>query len=109
MGHESHYFESLFPAFMVLNGDEGDAFNPLRPKSFKPRLLKVQLVQSKTKKGKTPVVRQVPTAVASLNVSDTFILDAGEVILVWHGREQIARDKIKVMLLLTLAVLPAPR
>ena len=95
MGHESRYFENLFPAFMVLEGDEGDAFNPLQPKAFKPRLLKVQLVESQTK-GKTPVVRQVPKAVSSLNIRDTFILDAGEVILVWHGHEQVARDKIKV-------------
>lgn len=95
MAHESRYFESLFPALLVLDGDETQAFNPLQPKKYKSRLLKVKLVESQTT-GKTPVVRQVPLSVASLNTNDTFILDAGEVILVWHGNQQMAQNKIKV-------------
>eukprot|EP00730_Choanoeca_flexa_P005372 TRINITY_DN11930_c0_g1_i3.p1 TRINITY_DN11930_c0_g1~~TRINITY_DN11930_c0_g1_i3.p1 ORF type:complete len:1085 (+),score=221.84 TRINITY_DN11930_c0_g1_i3:40-3294(+) len=94
MGYESRYFESLFPAFMVLDGDETNAFNPLKPKSFQSRLLQVKLTDGQ-KGGRIPVVRQVPKAIASLNIRDTFIYDGGDVILVWHGRNQVSRDKIK--------------
>jgi hypothetical protein len=95
MGHESAAFRSLFRAILVTTGDGTEEFNPLRAKDFKPRLYRVQLVET-TPGSRKPDVRQVPRSIDSLTLSDTYMVDAGEVILVWHGRKQIARDKIKV-------------
>ena len=64
-----------------------------QPEKYEPRLLRVQMIADQ--KGKrAPVVREVALSAKRLNSKETFIYDGGLTILIWHGREVTAHEKI---------------
>jgi len=71
-GLESHEFETLFPTMRTMNGGVKSAFNKVKPEEYDSRLY---IVKGKNKN--TVKMTQVPMEISSLNLSDTFVLDAG--------------------------------
>jgi len=93
MGRESPGFQKLFLALMVLDGSPDELFDMRQPEKYEPRLLRVQMIADQ--KGKrAPVVREVALSAKRLNSKETFIYDGGLTILIWHGREVTAHEKI---------------
>jgi gelsolin len=79
-GGESPAFLALFKnGMMIMKGGVESGFNPVKPREYQPRLLQVQKV------GGTIKSFEVTCEFASLNTDDSFILDAGSKIHVWHG------------------------
>lgn len=76
-GFESKKFLELFKdKFHILSGGIASGFNQVKPEAFKPKLLHI--------KGKKNIrVKEVPCTWKSLNVGDSFILDAGLTVYIW--------------------------
>lgn len=88
-GHESQAFLALFGQFGGLRIMEGGAetgFKHVKPEAWRPRLLKV-------KGRKFPRVSEVPLERTSLNSGDVFILDAGNTLFQWSGKESSAQER----------------
>lgn len=89
-GGESPAFLALFKnGMMIMKGGVESGFNPVKPREYQPRLLQVQKV------GGTIKSFEVTCEFASLNTDDSFILDAGSKIHVWHGETASPFEKMK--------------
>ncbi|EGD78954.1 hypothetical protein PTSG_11803 [Salpingoeca rosetta] len=93
MGRESLSFLSFFPGFMVLNGPAEKCFSTKKPKAYKPRFFRIQ-VKGLGRGRRCAITREVEISTDSLNVTDSFLIDEGLNIVLWHGRNTTPRDKI---------------
>lgn len=89
MGKESHAFNTLFATRILWRNDEKTAFGYVKPSKYAPRLLDVKVDQC-------AVAIEVDMSVQSMNSKDSFILDAGTKLYVWHGRFQTSKAKIQI-------------
>jgi len=78
-GNESQRFLDLWDKIHILDGGVDTGFNEVKPTEYRPRLMHV------TGHKKHVQVYQVPMAVESLTSHDSFILDTGLVIYLFHG------------------------
>jgi len=78
-GNESQRFLDLWGKILVLEGGVNSGFNKVKPQEYKPRLLHV------TGHKKHVQVYQVAMGVESLTSHDSFILDTGLIIYLFHG------------------------
>jgi len=78
-GNESQRFLGLWDKIHILNGGVESGFNKAQAKEYQPRLLHV------TGHKKNVQVYQVPLKVQSLTTQDSFVLDTGLVIYLFHG------------------------
>jgi len=87
-GKESSEFRSLFKKVAYLKGGVESGFNVAAPETYKARLLHVRRLKDKTIKAK-----EVTMSRSSLNLGDSFILDAGTIIYVWSGPKASGFEK----------------
>eukprot|EP00472_Partenskyella_glossopodia_P003840 CAMPEP_0197525208 /NCGR_PEP_ID=MMETSP1318-20131121/10685_1 /TAXON_ID=552666 /ORGANISM="Partenskyella glossopodia, Strain RCC365" /LENGTH=379 /DNA_ID=CAMNT_0043078397 /DNA_START=59 /DNA_END=1198 /DNA_ORIENTATION=- len=80
-GMESFKFLKLFKRFQVLAGGFDSGFIHVKPEEYKPRLLHL-----KGAKNTTLQVKEVQCAKESLNEGDSFVLDLGLKVYVFHGQ-----------------------
>eukprot|EP00048_Salpingoeca_helianthica_P015877 m.229138 g.229138 ORF g.229138 m.229138 type:complete len:357 (-) comp17673_c0_seq1:69-1139(-) len=86
--HESDSFFRLFPDYIFLTGGSRFLFNPSAPGGYHPRLLRV--------KTQDPgLVSQEKLDFSSLNEMESFILDRGTTLMIWHGRMTRTVEKHK--------------
>jgi len=87
--HESDSFlKSFAKPIHILNGGIETGFNHVEPEKFVPRLLQI--------KGRRKVrVRQVEKTHASLNSGDVYILDLGQHIYQFNGKQSSPGEKMK--------------
>jgi len=88
-GHESELFQSYFPHGMrIMEGGVESGFNKIKPKEYKPRLLKL--------KGRKRIrLVEVPLTPESINSGDVFILDLGLLLIQFNGKESSGLERIK--------------
>lgn len=91
-GVESKKFLTLFNKMTILEGGVDSGFNHVKPTEYTPRLMRVQGLNRKKIQ-----LREVPLKMASLNNSDTFILDAGLQIYHWNGDHASHWEKRRAM------------
>ena len=70
-------------------------FNSKKPKGYKPRLFRVQIKDVQNGR-RCAVTREIGLSADNLNVTDSFLLDEGMHITLWHGRNTPPREKILV-------------
>lgn len=91
MNEESDLFLSYFKTgIQYLNGGVESGFKHVVPDVHEPRLL---LVKGK----KYPRVFPVPVSGASLNEGDSFVLDLGEDIYIWTGKDANQFEKVAAL------------
>jgi gelsolin len=89
-GYESKAFRKLFPTMTIMAGGVDSAFHKVKPKHYKPRLLKF--------KGQKKIrVSEVKLARSSLNLGDVFLLDLGLELIQWNGTTSAPRERRKAM------------
>jgi len=90
-GHESEEFLGCFGGKIItMEGGVASGFNHVKPKEYRPRLLQM--------KGRKLVhVSEVPTATASLNDGDVFLLDLGTAVVQWNGIKSGMFEKRKAV------------
>lgn len=88
-GYESPLFQSYFKGITYMEGGIASGFRQVKPEEYKPRLFQVRQAS------KTIRAFEVPVKATSLDLGDTFILDAGPKIYVWIGPESNAFEKSK--------------
>jgi len=81
--YESEKFKSYFKYFTYLEGGCDTGFKNIGVEGYQPRLL---CVTSGSSKNKTEVREKVCVR-GSLNDGDSFVLDKGAEILLWHGEK----------------------
>lgn len=82
-GQESDAFLGLFGGAVVyMDGGVASGFKSGTPEAYGPRLLRVKGANADTVR-----VSQVPMEAASLNAGDVFLLDAGELLVLYCGSE----------------------
>jgi hypothetical protein len=88
-GSEAEAFLDLFGgSIRTLAGGIDSAFNHVEPDTYKPRLMHI--------KGKKKVrVQEVAMNSESLNNGDTFVLDNGNELIQWHGKDAGIFEKRK--------------
>jgi len=88
-GHESELFQSYFPhGIRIMEGGIESGFNKIKPKEYKPRLLKL--------KGRKRVrLVEVPLSAKSVNSGDVFILDLGLLLIQFNGRKSSGHERVK--------------
>lgn len=87
--NESQAFIALFKDLIYMNGSSRNLFNPADIHSYKPRLLRV--------KSQDPgLISEAPISFSSLNEAESFIFDAGQTLMIWHGRGTRTVEKHKV-------------
>eukprot|EP00049_Salpingoeca_infusionum_P004478 m.79901 g.79901 ORF g.79901 m.79901 type:complete len:822 (+) comp12582_c1_seq4:132-2597(+) len=87
-GRESRRFRSLFRNMILMDGGVDSGFHHVKPREYRTRLLHV--------KGKlNTIALEVPIAIESLNANDSFVLDAGLNVYVWHGKNAGPMEKTK--------------
>lgn len=88
-GSESPLFQSYFKGMTYMEGGIASGFRQVKPEEYKPRLFQVRQA------AKTIRAFEVPVKAASLDLGDTFILDAGLKVYLWIGPESNAFEKSK--------------
>jgi len=88
-GSESPLFQSYFKGITYMEGGIASGFRQVKPDEYKPRLFQVRQAS------KTIRAFEVPVKATSLDLGDTFILDAGLKIYLWIGPESNAFEKSK--------------
>jgi gelsolin len=88
-GNESKKFLDLFPKITILSGGIASGFRNVKPKDYKPRLLHVSGYKKHVQ------VYQVALEPASLNNSDSFVLDCGVTVYQFNGDKSSAWEKRK--------------
>jgi len=78
-GNESERFLKLWKKIRILDGGVESGFNKMKPDEYKPKLLHI------TGYKKHVEVFQVPMTVGSLTSHDSFILDQGLTLYLFHG------------------------
>lgn len=78
-GNESQRFLDLWPKIHILDGGVDSGFNRVKPTEYRARLLHV------TGHKKNVQVYAVPVKASSLTSQDSFVLDTGLVIYLFHG------------------------
>ena len=87
-GHESQLFMQCFKRVEYLKGGVASGFKHVERGVYETRLLHL--------KGARMVrVSQVALSADSLNAGDVFILDQGELIMQWNGKDANKREKAK--------------
>jgi len=86
---ESALFQSYFKGMTYMEGGIASGFRQVKPDEYKPRLFQVRQA------AKTIRAFEVPVKATSLDLGDTFILDAGLKIYLWIGPESNAFEKSK--------------
>ena len=84
MSHESDAFKALFKKITYLEGGAPSGFRQVCDvdlNTFLTRLLQVRRV------GKQTVLTEVACERGSLNQGDSFILDTGRILYLWHGKQ----------------------
>jgi gelsolin len=88
-GSESPLFQSYFKGITYMEGGIASGFRQVKPEEYKPRLFQVR------QSTKTIKAFEVPVKANSLDLGDTFILDAGLKVYVFIGPESNAFEKSK--------------
>eukprot|EP01047_Picozoa_sp_COSAG01_P040617 COSAG01_NODE_3433_length_6100_cov_47.049492_2_plen_245_part_00 len=89
MGHESELFLSYFPAGLsIMSGGIESGFRKVETAEYTPRLLQVQRTGGQTRHF------EIDLSAASLNSGDSFILDTGAKIYVYHGEDSDGFEKL---------------
>jgi len=78
-GNESQKFLDLWEKIHILDGGVSSGFNKVKPEEYQPKLLHI------TGHKKHVQVYQVPIKLSSLTSHDSFILDHGLTIYLFHG------------------------
>eukprot|EP01095_Lingulamoeba_sp_RSL-Kostka_P008787 TRINITY_DN297_c3_g1_i1.p1 TRINITY_DN297_c3_g1~~TRINITY_DN297_c3_g1_i1.p1 ORF type:complete len:793 (+),score=262.77 TRINITY_DN297_c3_g1_i1:64-2442(+) len=82
-GYESSLFLSYFSQFggiSILEGGTESGFNHIEKVTYRPRLLQIKGTDE------IMVILEVSLNFSSINEGDSFILDAGDFIYVWNGK-----------------------
>ena len=88
MGHESELFRSYFPSGMrLLEGGTETGFTHVEEE-----VVPVRLFHMKGTRGKL-LLREVKRKRDNMNSGDVFILDTGETVFVWNGKEANVHEK----------------
>jgi len=88
-GHESKLFLSYFKEIQYMEGGIESGFRKVKPEEYVPRLFHIR------KASKTTRAFQVDTTTKAMNQGDSFVLDAGRKVYVWHGEAANAFEKQK--------------
>jgi len=86
-GNESQRFLKLWEKIHILDGGVDSGFNKMKPDEYKPKLLHI------TGHKKHVEVFQVPLSVGSLTSHDSFILDEGLTLYLFHGNKATNWEK----------------
>lgn len=88
MENESPLFQSYFKSgIQYLQGGIESGFRKVKPEEYTPRLMEVRRTQKSVK------ATQVPLSVASMNLGDCYILDAGKQVYKYIGPKSSAFEK----------------
>lgn len=88
MENESPLFQSYFKGgIQYLQGGIESGFRKVKPEEYKPRLFEVRKTQKSVK------ATQVDLSVASMNLGDCYILDAGKLVYKYLGPSSSAFEK----------------
>jgi len=89
-GYESVLFKSYFPTLTLLKGGVDSGFNHVEPETYEPRLFHV-----KKHSKKSITCTQVGLYKSNLDSDDVFIIDNGNIIYQWNGKECTPDEKFK--------------